>query len=103
MHLVFRLMGFGEKLGRPTGRVRCSGTENGNHVARLGLVDAKRPSADREGLLRLETRRRERAAVAALLRRGWGEDFALLARLRFGLGFGRLLNFFSAFVFASHG
>jgi hypothetical protein len=38
-----------------------------------------------------------------LLWRGWGEPFALAAGLWFRFGFRRFLNFFSAFVFASHG
>ena len=41
--------------------------------------------------------------VRALLWRGRGEPFASLAGLRLWFGLGRLLRFFSAFVFASHG
>jgi hypothetical protein len=38
----------------------------------------------------------------ALFRRSRSEYFALLAGFRFWLGFWRFLDFFSAFVFASH-
>ena len=43
------------------------------------------------------------AMLSALLRRSWNEPFPLAARFRFWLGFRRLLDFFLAFVFASHG
>jgi len=41
--------------------------------------------------------------LARLLGRSRGESLALAAGLWFGFGLGRLLDFFFAFVFASHG
>jgi len=38
----------------------------------------------------------------SLFRRGWGEPFALAAGFRFRLGLRGFLDFFLAFIFASH-
>jgi len=46
---------------------------------------------------------RKNCVPRVLLGWGWREHFALLAGLRLGLRLGRLLDFFSAFIFASHG
>jgi len=43
-----------------------------------------------------------RQPLPRLLGRGGREPFALASGLWFGFGLWRLLNFFSAFVFASH-
>ena len=61
------------------------------------------PLGAERALLRLLLEARWRCDGSALLRRGRGEPFAFAARFRLGLGFGRLLDFFSAFIFASHG
>ena len=68
-------------------------------------MNAKKPSPDRRGLFCATANRcspEGRTAETPLFRRGGAEPFALATRLRFWLGFGRLLDFFLAFVFASH-
>jgi hypothetical protein len=65
---------------------------------------AKKPSKDKEGLSASfqDATAGAHQPIPRLLRRSWGEPFALAAGLWFRFGFRRLLDFFSAFVFASH-
>ncbi len=68
-----------------------------------GWVDAVRPSRDREGLTTSAIGDAlESELDCALLGRSRREGFAFAPGFDLGLGFGRLLYFFSAFIFASH-
>jgi len=84
--------------GRPP-RLLRSGCGGG--VAQNGSMAQRNPSA-RKTLPCLRAALGE-ACGSVLLRRGRRESFASLRGFRFRLWLGRLLDFFSTFVFASHG
>jgi len=72
------------------------------HMVAAGMQ--KGPPRTGRAFLRPETQPGEREEpLPRLLGWSWGEPFALAAGLWFGFGLRRLLDFFSAFVFASHG
>ena len=79
-----------------TAAVRACGRTKGPPQTRRGLLSLRAPGGAACLLV-------EGAGCGVLLRRSRDEPFAFAAGFRLRLGFRRFLDFFSSFVFASHG